>query len=199
MKGFTLIEMLVSVAIFAFVVVIALGALLAISASDRKAESLKAVINNLNFSLDSMSRSIRTGYNYHCGSFGGGDCQSGSNFFAYTAADGTQVAYQLVSGSGNATVCGQTGSNIGCIVRSTDGGASWQPLTAPEVVVNDYSTSVPASYMFYLVGSIPQSQNDPISAQPKVNILISGAVVLTPTQQSKFNLQTTVTQRIYDQ
>jgi len=65
-KGFTLVEMLVSVAIFAVVMTVALGSLLAMSESDRKAQTLKSVINNLNFSLDSMSRAIRTGTTYSC-------------------------------------------------------------------------------------------------------------------------------------
>src|SRR3569832_199477 len=84
-RGFTLIEMLVSTAIFAIVMVIALGALLAMSESDRKAQSLKAVINNLNFSLDSMSRSVRTGTGLNCGSQNGGDCATvPGTYFAFT-------------------------------------------------------------------------------------------------------------------
>lgn len=35
--------------------------------------------------------------------------------------------------------------------------------------------------------------------QPKVNILISGSVPVSGTQRSAFNLQTSVTQRLYDQ
>src|SRR6478609_2811054 len=95
-KGFTLIELLVSTAIFAVVMVIALGALLAMSESDRQAQLLKAVINNLNFSLDSMSRSMRTGFAFHCGSPAGGDCQAvPSTYFAYTDVNGNNVAYCL--------------------------------------------------------------------------------------------------------
>src|SRR5437868_2432209 len=69
-KGFTLIEVLVSVMIFSIVMTVALRALLSMSESDRRAEAMKSVINNLNFALDSMVRDIRTGYNYHCGTSG---------------------------------------------------------------------------------------------------------------------------------
>ena len=95
-RGFTLIEVLVSTGIFTVVMVIALGALLAMVERDRKAQTLKTVINNLNFALDSMSRAIRTGEEYHCGSSSGGDCVSvPSSYFTFTAADGKKVAYCL--------------------------------------------------------------------------------------------------------
>jgi prepilin-type N-terminal cleavage/methylation domain-containing protein len=60
-RGFTLIEVLVSVMIFSVVMTVALGALLAMSQSDKQAEELKTVVNNLDFALDSMTRTIRTG------------------------------------------------------------------------------------------------------------------------------------------
>src|SRR6185312_12226251 len=96
-RGFTLIEVMVSVAIFSLVMVIALGALLAISVSDRKAESLKSVINNLNFSLDSLSRSIRTGTSWNCISTQ--DCNSpGGYSLSFVPANGVgRIYYRLES------------------------------------------------------------------------------------------------------
>lgn len=191
LRGFTLIEMLVSTAIFTVVMVIALGALLAMSESDRKAQTLKAVINNLNFSLDSISRAVRTGYSYHCGSAVGGDCTSppGGTSFYFTASDATAVAYRLENTvtDGNAgVVCGQSGQ-VGCLARSVDGGVSWAAVTAPEVYISNLS--------FYLLGSA----GAPDTTQPKLTILMSGIVSVTGAQQTVFNLQTSVTQRLYDQ
>ena len=65
-RGFTLIELLVSVALFSVVMLISVGSLVAMAEAARKAESIKSVLNNLNFAFDSMSRTIRTGYLYHC-------------------------------------------------------------------------------------------------------------------------------------
>src|SRR3989338_987870 len=121
-RGFTLIEMLVSVAIFSVVMLIALGSLLAMSESDRKAQTLKSVINNLNFSLDSMSRTIRTGTMYHCDVAQGSisaprDCAvTAATSFAFLAADGVAVYYCLGSGS----TCSSSGT---AILRSVGGGA----------------------------------------------------------------------------
>ncbi|MEK7613167.1 MAG: type II secretion system protein [Patescibacteria group bacterium] len=186
LKGFTLIELLVSVGIFSIVMVIALGALLAMSEADRKAQTLKTVVNNLNFSLESMSRTIRTGYDYHCGSPTSFDCTSGMNSLYFTGADGRNVIYRFANSAGSASLCGQSALAVGCILRSV-GGSSEASLTAPEVVIENAK--------FYVLGS-PRS---PDTVQPRVTILVSGYVNFKEGQKSQFNIQTTVTQRVYDQ
>jgi prepilin-type N-terminal cleavage/methylation domain-containing protein len=67
-KGFTLIEIMISLAIFTVVAVIAVGALLKVMDLNRKSINLKNAINNLNFVMESMSREIRMGTKYKCGS-----------------------------------------------------------------------------------------------------------------------------------
>lgn len=69
-RGFTLIEMLVSIAIFALVLVVILGAIMSIVDANRKARTLMTVMNNLNFTVESMTRSFKTGQD----SFVSGDC-----------------------------------------------------------------------------------------------------------------------------
>lgn len=182
-KGFTLIELMVSVAIFSIVMVIALGALLSISAADRKAETLASVMNNLNFALESMTRNIRTGYDYHCGTSTGGDCASGGTYLKFTAQDGTTAVSYAYDTS---ATCGQTGTS-GCIVRSINGGSN-AVITAPEVVIT--------SLTFYLRGSDLGSTGD--NTQPNVVIALTGYVQVTPTTKSQFTLQTSITQRLYD-
>src|SRR3989338_1985894 len=66
-RGFTLVEMIVSVALFATVMLVSVGALLSLMGANRKAQALQSVMNNLNVALDGMVRSIRMGSNYHCG------------------------------------------------------------------------------------------------------------------------------------
>lgn len=191
-KGFTLVEMMVAVAIFAVVMTVALGALLSMSESDRKAQTLKSVINNLNFSMDSMSRSIRTGQAYHCdaaqGSLSAGrDCDGvttlAASSFAYQPAQGGTTIYRLETS--DTTLCAQPASRVGCLVRSIDGGATYAAITSSEVYVN--------SLKFYVTGA------ESVNVQPKVTILISGIVTVSGSQTSAFNLQTSVTQRLYDQ
>jgi prepilin-type N-terminal cleavage/methylation domain-containing protein len=86
-KGFTLVEMVVSLGIFAVVAVVAVGALLKITDANKKSQSMKTAINNLNFALESMSREMRVGTDYHCNypsagipstlPDGSGGCESG--------------------------------------------------------------------------------------------------------------------------
>jgi prepilin-type N-terminal cleavage/methylation domain-containing protein len=184
-QGFTLIEMLVSTAIFTVVMIIALGALLAMSESDRRAQTIKAVVNNLNFALDSMSRSIRTGTGYHCGSLAGGDCANipGSSFY-YTDSNGRSTAYRFDNTAGS-LICAQTGAT-GCIERSIDGGNTWAAVTAPEVVITTMS--------FYLIGS---ASGD--AYQPKLTMEMYGYVQGSAGKKVPFDLQASVTQRVYDQ
>jgi len=186
-RGFTLVEMMVSVAIFAIVMTISLGALLSMSESDRKSQTLKSVINNLNFSMDSMSRSIRTGQSYHCdisqGSISSArDCPTtAATSFAFQAADGATVSYCLYNNSilREITPAGST-PDASCAA------SGFGPITSSEVHID--------SLNFYVTGS---AIGDGI--QPKVTILISGEVVVTATQKSALNLQTSITQRVYDQ
>jgi prepilin-type N-terminal cleavage/methylation domain-containing protein len=64
--GFTLVEMMVSLAIFAVVAVVAIGALVKIIDANNKAQTLQAAMTNLSFALDTMSREMRVGTTYNC-------------------------------------------------------------------------------------------------------------------------------------
>jgi prepilin-type N-terminal cleavage/methylation domain-containing protein len=184
-KGFTLIEVLVSTAIFTTVMVMALGALLAMSESDRKAQTLKSVINNLNFSLDAISRSMRTGVNYHCDVSqlpvtAPRDCtqsSSGASSVAFLSAEGQTVKYCR----GNGSICSDSGTAE--LVSKNNG--AYAPLTSSEVTITNLQ--------FYVAGA-----TDPL-LQPHTVILLSGKVQVSVSQTSSFDLQTSVTQRLYDQ
>ena len=65
-KGFLLIEIIVSIAIFIVVAVIAVGSLLKILDANKKAISIKNTINSLNYTVESMSREMRVGNVYYC-------------------------------------------------------------------------------------------------------------------------------------
>lgn len=65
-KGFTIVEMIVAVGIFAVVMVLAVGALLTIVAANKTAQAMKVVMNNVNYAVEDMVRTIRSGSNYSC-------------------------------------------------------------------------------------------------------------------------------------
>lgn len=60
-KGFTLIEIIVSTAIFTVVVTIAVGALTSLNKTSREARATRVIIDNANSAIDSMARIIRMG------------------------------------------------------------------------------------------------------------------------------------------
>ena len=200
-KGFTLIETLVSVAVFSVVMVVTLGALLALSSASRKAQAISAAVNNISFALDSMTRAIRTGTQYHCGTGGTltspADCPTppGDTYFTFLDTNGNQVAYCVA----NAVLYRYVGSP-GSPPTTCDTTTGFVPLTSPEISI--------ANFAFYVVGSVATGGGDTI--QPKVTILLSGYEATkgkAPTIASCntgeivcaiFNLQTSVTQRIYD-
>lgn len=65
-KGFTLVEIIVSLAIFSIVAVVALGALVKIISANNKAQTLQSAISNLNYAMESISREVRVGKTYYC-------------------------------------------------------------------------------------------------------------------------------------
>jgi len=179
-KGFTLIEIMVSVSIFAIVMTISAGSLFSILDANAKSQAQKSVINNLNLALESMSRTIRVGSTYHCSNSGSitttADCSGGNTFFAFEPSGGDpesgsdQVIFRL---------------NGTSIERSTDGGSNFTAITSPQVVVERLN--------FYVTGS---SSSD--NLQPKVLISVAGYAGVKERIRTDFNIQNTVTQRLLD-
>jgi prepilin-type N-terminal cleavage/methylation domain-containing protein len=199
-RAFTLIEVLVSVALFSIVMVVALGALVALSSAVKRAEALDTATNNLAAALDSMSRAIRTGTTYHCGSGGTlgtpADCpnlaSSASSFtFQDSSNPSNQVTYCLSNPGANtcnsSTSCG-SGSCTILRAKAVGGGGASVPLTAPEVNVS--------SLKFIVTGSPSTGAGDYV--QPRVTLLVVGTITINQNITSNFNLQTTVAQHLYD-
>ncbi|OHA26951.1 MAG: hypothetical protein A3D52_02390 [Candidatus Taylorbacteria bacterium RIFCSPHIGHO2_02_FULL_44_36] len=170
-QGFSLVEILVSTAIFSVVMITAAGALLTTIDANHKAQAIQSVMNNLNFALESMSRAIRVGDTYHCGSIGvlsePRDCSSGDIFFAFKRSSDSKAVYYYLSGSQ--------------IVRGVNGEAL--AITAPEIMIENLK--------FYVQGAGVGSQ-----AQPRVTIVIRGYAGATAKIRTPFNLQTTLSQRM---
>ncbi|MFA5736948.1 MAG: type II secretion system protein [Candidatus Paceibacterota bacterium] len=60
-KGFTLIEMMVSVSLFVVVALIVSGVLVQLSAVYKKAQAMRLLMDNFNFALEKMNLEIREG------------------------------------------------------------------------------------------------------------------------------------------
>ena len=65
-KGFTLIELIVSIGLFSVVSTLAIGSIIVLVDNNRALRSEQSTITNVSFALDAMTRDIRMGYNYFC-------------------------------------------------------------------------------------------------------------------------------------
>lgn len=181
-KGFSLIELMVAVALFAIIMMVAVGALLALVDANRKARALESIMNNLNISLDSMVRSMRMGTEFACGTasipdpVSGANCPAGNTTFSF-APFGSDPDIQ-----GERWV--YTFSN-GRLYRSKAGGVGAVAVTAPEVTIEDMQ--------FYVIGTVRRD-----TTQPKVVIVVKGTAGVTTKTQSTFYIQATAVQRALD-
>lgn len=171
-EGFSLLEMLVALSVFAVAATVSAGALLNISDAQQKILALRVTQDNLNYALDVIGKEIRTGTSYHCGSdisTSPLDCPSGGSSFTFINANGQTVTYKLDSQR---------------LAVSKNGG--WQYLTSPDLVIIDQLS-------FYTIGA-PAGDNH----QPRVTIILRGMAGIKEKVKSHFNIQTTVSQRLLD-
>jgi len=183
--GFTLVEMLVSVSIFAVVVLIAVGTLIVLINAGSVAQRSQVTAANLSFTLDSMARTIRTGYEYYCTNGvpsslpdGTKDCENGARTLVFTNGEtGQRMAYSHDS--------------VNDAIRQitdTPGSDSWINLTSPDLAIER---------MEFHVDHTDNAPGD--LEQPSVRILVEGRFTgASLTEAAPFYIQTIVTSRYLD-
>lgn len=90
-RGFTLLEMLVSIGIFSVLVVAAIDITLGISNAQLKTASLQAIQDNIRFGLELVTKEMRTGTDYNLSSF----CAPAGSEISFTTSTGEQRIYYL--------------------------------------------------------------------------------------------------------
>lgn len=85
--GFTLIELMVAISIFMMIMIMAMGSVLVASDVSKKADKLRTAMDNVNFAMESMTRSIRMGTAYGPGSKGNNES------FSFTDSAGVLTEY----------------------------------------------------------------------------------------------------------
>lgn len=184
-KGFSLIEVLVSLSIFTIVMTISVGSLMVLINANAKAQNTQSVLTNISYALDSMTREMRTGSDYFCGQVSAlptsgittRDCVSGDVAFSFNeggdsltgTASSRRIGYRL---------------NAGSIERRL-GDGSWAPVTSPDIDVTELR--------FYSSGT---TRGDSVS--PTVTLYLKGVAGENDGSQGTFNIQTTVVQQLLD-
>lgn len=170
-RGFTIIEVMVSLAIFTTVMTIAAGSILSIVDANRKSQAVKNIVDNLNFALDDMVRNIRVGSGYSVNGTG--------NLLNFTSQQGVPMTYRFSSYM----------HSLNVIVTAASGPSYQQQLTSNQVVIDDMH--------FFVLGTTPGAAD----GQPQVFISLKGHAGFGDKlkYRSDFFLQTSVTQRQLDQ
>lgn len=166
---------MVSVSVFAVVMVLCMGTVVTIMEANRKSQTLRAVMDNLNFAMESMTRNIRFGYNYHCGAIDTGlpaDCNAGDTTLYITDSNGVRTKYSVLTGG---------------IVETV--GAAANKVTSPDITVQSLTFRVYGSSLY---------SGGADRVQPKVVIVVRGYSGLKPSSKTSFTLETTVSQRKFD-
>ncbi len=189
--GFTLVELLVSLALFSIVVIAAIGSLYTINEASQRVTAMRTVLDNLNFATESMTRTIRTGDTIVCGgvessfgSAGEANCPLGSSDGSDTISlnstiDGSGIEYRwrqdTVTNNREIQKCTLTDSGQ----LDTD---KCVAITDPQIDITNFK--------FYVDGA---DAND--GKQPGVSIFMQGVANAGPNNVQPFAIQTYVSQR----
>ena len=219
-SGFSLVEMMVAIAIFMVVAVVAVAALLKIVDADRKSQTLQDAVNNINFAMDSITREIRVGSAYTCSSSGYG----GGNLTGQGAVCNPNPIQGSISNnnSPNASVTflsSKTASDLNnqnglCNLTYAYGFAphpnvsgAWTIVKAQqsscEEGINPYTSATSLGSYAPIIDpsivitaySIKVVEGDP-NTQPSVFLYIRGYTGKDVNTQTYFDLQTTISERI---
>lgn len=197
--GFTIIEMLVSLALFTIVITIAVGSFLSLIGGSGKLQGEQSIMSSLTFALDTMTREIRTGTYYFCSNNAGNgdDTDGNSNDLTVTqsCASGAagmsfvEAGSSLSSGSGSGRITYIYNAGAKTIERQigTNSG-SRESIVSSDVKLNNVQ--------FFVTGTTPMGSGSDV-LQPTVTIIVEAQDPNDPTGKV-YTLETTVTQRQLD-
>jgi len=184
--GYTLIETMIALTIFLIVIVVGVGSLLNAYTINRQSQGMRSIIDSLSFTMEDMSRNIRTGYNYKC-------LESGQDY----NQDMLNIPGNCIGGYGIAFEYSEGDPKIntdqwvyyikeGKLFKSTQGLSNPIQMTPDEVVLSAKAIS------FSVIGSESSDKQ-----QPLVIIRLAGKIT-SGENATPFSLETAVSQRVSD-
>ena len=186
--GFTLVELLVAVALFSILMSIAAGGFVRALRSEREVSAMMAAESNVNLALEQMAREMRTGYLF-CHDPGAAspnaDCASCSVVVSGQTQTWTCPNIEFYDANGEQVEYSLDENNVLERSDSAENNGVAEPLTSDNVSVTDLS--------FTIFGNIEGDHWNPritiaIGAQPNDNTVT----------WSTANLETTVEARSID-
>ena len=176
-RGFTLIELMVATSIFVVVMLASMSSLFALLGAGKYSRSLRFAMDNVNFAMESMTRSIRMGTNYYCVP----NSESMPNDMDVTrdCNDGTYVTF---------VPPGVPTSRAG--YRWDSSAKTLESCTSPSNCVNIVSPDVHIDNLRFFVNGSGVSDN----TQASVYIIMKGTIT-TKDGPTSFAIQTMASQR----
>lgn len=167
-KGFTVIELMVSMSIFLILIGVATGTFLETLRTQKIITELSAANNNATQAVEQIGREIRTGYSF--------DQSTTPDILKFVNYKNETVVYKLENS--NNVACGQSIGAVGCLLRSNDGGNTWNVITAPEVIVKRFNVYVVTGTNLMsrvtIVISIAGPKNIDVNLQTTVSTRVNG-------------------------
>jgi len=177
-RAFTLIELMVATSIFVIIMLASMSSLFIMLDATKNSKALRSAMDNVNFAMESMTRSIRMGTNYYCGTAGQSvNLSDFSNSNSHDDVNCTLIAFETQDPSATQKVAYQLSG--GAIQINNNN--SWVPITSPDITINKLK--------FFVKGS---GDND--GTQASVYIIIKGTVKVKGVPTS-FAIQTMASQR----
>jgi prepilin-type N-terminal cleavage/methylation domain-containing protein len=186
--GFTLIEMIVVLAIFSVATVAIVDIFMMASRAQKRTLTVQKIQSDARFSIEAVAREARMDmidYDY----YGGTISENPIATLALRDQDDNQIIFKKSNED-----C-PSGTDQ-CLVVSIDGGTNWASITSRGVRV--------VSLNFYVAPLVDPFKLDVENGtyasddQPRVTVVLSvEGVGVQPEEQTTVNLQTTVSHRIY--
>ena len=204
-KGFTLLELLISTAIFSITVVIGISLFFTIVDIQKRASYVQAVQNDARYVMEEIARQLRQGYlDYEYYLQDDGSYDFDSSILAVKDLDNNRFYFERVHIEDDYLVDGTTPRYVlkTCSVdiqkdalNKCDNSNNWQTVTPDEVQVKNFLIfPTPAQDPFVLDEDFQYQAYD----QPKVTIIFQTE---TDRREQKYrvstNLQTTISTRVY--
>lgn len=188
-SGFTLIELIVTIAVFSIVLLTGIDVMVSVFRAQAKAIALKDVLDNARFSLELMSREIRTGTNikFTTGPPPTGCARNGLQFTSYNQGSPQERFYYWEDTDGDSVL-----DAIMRVAMPAKGSVNCstivpQQFTSEEIILDRWTVRLSGNTV------------DPADGQPRITfgfIMHSRDPQLGP--DTVVRLQTTITPRMRD-
>jgi prepilin-type N-terminal cleavage/methylation domain-containing protein len=200
-KAFTLVEMLVVLGIFSFIMTLATGVLYTTQAVNVKLQETQAVLDNVSLSMETISRDIRYGADFHCGVSLDASNSHLRKSCSYEQEGGSVLFFKPSGGIPERVAYYASTTQYGSVIlrdEYMEGATSTFQITANDVRIK--------SLIFYVSGANTASTlNEDVDSihdfeQPVITLTISGETIPINERSSstKFTMQSSVSPRELD-